>query len=78
VKQAIFVYVNHTGIRSWNQPVLTNERVSCSLKQQKPSILLDLMSDQLLIRCSTHCATLFEGMLVLKFKYSIHMVVAYS
>jgi len=25
VKQAIFAYVNHARIRSWNQPVLSNE-----------------------------------------------------
>jgi len=24
VKQAIFAYVNHARIRSWNQPVLSN------------------------------------------------------
>jgi len=25
MKQAILSYVNHTQIRSWNQPVLSNE-----------------------------------------------------
>jgi len=37
VKQAIFAYVNQVRIRSWNQPVLSNEdKVSCSRKQQEP------------------------------------------
>ena len=35
VKQAIFSYVNHTRIRSWNQPVLHKERnVFCTRKQR--------------------------------------------
>jgi len=38
MKQAYFVHVNHTEIRSWNQQVLSNEgkgksKVSCSRKQ---------------------------------------------
>jgi len=37
VKQAIFAYVNHARIRSWNQPVLSNEgKVCCSRKQREP------------------------------------------
>jgi len=33
VKQAIFNYVNHARIHSWNQPVLSNfGSVSCSRK----------------------------------------------
>jgi len=32
VKQSMFVYVNHARIRSWNQPVLSNEgKVSCTM-----------------------------------------------
>jgi len=35
VKQVIFAYVNHARIRSWNQPVLSNEgEVPCSRKQR--------------------------------------------
>jgi len=37
VKQAFFAYVNHYGIHSWNQSVLSNEgKVSCSRKQREP------------------------------------------
>jgi len=37
VKQAIFAYVNHAPIRSWNQPVLSNEgKVPCSRKEREP------------------------------------------
>jgi len=37
VKQAMFAYVNHAQIRSWNQPVLSNEgKVSCPRKQRGP------------------------------------------
>ena len=36
MKQAIFAYVNHAGIRSVNQPVLSSQgKVSCSRKQRK-------------------------------------------
>jgi len=35
VKLAIFAYVNHARIRSWNQPVLSNEgKDSCSTKRR--------------------------------------------
>jgi len=35
VKQATSAYLNHARIRSWKQPVLSNEgKVSCSRKQQ--------------------------------------------
>ena len=30
VKQALFSYVNHAQIRSWNQPVLSKFQVSCT------------------------------------------------
>jgi len=36
MKQAMFASVNHVQIRSWNQPVLSNEsKVSCSSKQRE-------------------------------------------
>ena len=40
-------YVNHAQIRSWNQPVLSNEgKVSCSRKQRGPLIGLELTTDR--------------------------------
>ena len=37
VKQAMFAYVSHARIRSWNQPVLSNEdKVSFSRKHREP------------------------------------------
>ena len=40
MKQAIFTYVNHAFIPSWNQPVLSNEgKVSCSRKQRESGAL---------------------------------------
>jgi len=46
VKQAIFAYVNHARIHSWNQTVLNNEcKVSCSRKQQELLMGLKLMSN---------------------------------
>ena len=40
-------YVNHAQIRSWNQPVLSNEgKVSCSGKQRGPLLGLELMTDR--------------------------------
>ena len=58
VKQAMFAYVNYSRIRSWNQPVLSNEgKLSCSMKQQEP--LLGSNSrltgiHQLRVRRATH------------------------
>ena len=49
VKQAMFAYVNHARICSWNQPdrVLNNEgKVSCSWKQRGPLLGLELMTDR--------------------------------
>ena len=47
VKQAFFAYVNQAWIRSWNQPVLSNEgKVSCSRKQRKPLTGLELTTDR--------------------------------
>jgi len=60
VKQAIFAYVNHARIRSWNQPVLSNEgKVSCSRKQREPLIWLSRLTgiNRLRVRRTTHCAT---------------------
>jgi len=46
-KQVIFAYVNHARIRSWNQPVLSNEgKVSCSTKQRQPLMGLELKTDK--------------------------------
>jgi len=47
VKQAMFAYVNHARIHSWNQPILSNEdNISCSRKQQQPLIGLELTTDR--------------------------------
>ena len=47
MKQAIFAYVNHARIRSWNQPVLSNEgKVSCSSKQRGPLLGLELTTER--------------------------------
>ena len=47
VKQAIFAYVNHAPMRSWNQPVLRNDgKVSCSRKQRVPLMGLELQTDK--------------------------------
>jgi len=41
VKQAMFTYVNLARIRSWNQPVLSNEgKISCSRKQRESLLVL--------------------------------------
>ena len=56
----MFVYVIHARIRSWNQPVLSNEgKVSCSRKQQGPLLGLELTTDRhpLRVRRGTHCDT---------------------
>ena len=38
----MFAYINHTRIRSWNEPVLINEdKVSCSRKKQEPLMGLE-------------------------------------
>ena len=43
----MLAYVNHARIRSWNEPVLSNEgKVSCSRKQQKPLMGLELTTDR--------------------------------
>ena len=45
VKQAIFAYVNHAQMGSWNQLVLGNEgKVSCSRKQQQLLMGLEHMT----------------------------------
>ena len=42
----MFAYVNHAPIRSWNQPVLSNEgKVSYSRKEQGPLLGLKLTTD---------------------------------
>jgi len=47
VKQTLFAYVNHAGIRSWNQPVLSNQsKVSCSRKQRGSLMGLELTTDR--------------------------------
>ena len=47
MKQAMFAYVNPLQIRSWNQPVRSNEgKVSCSRKQQEPLLGLKLTTDR--------------------------------
>jgi len=47
VKQALFAYVNHAQICSWNQPVLSNEgKISCSRKQLEPLMGLELTTDR--------------------------------
>ena len=47
VKQAMFAYGNHAQIRSWNQPLLSNEgKVSCSRKQPEPLMGLKLTTDR--------------------------------
>ena len=53
----LFAYVNHARIRSWNQPVLSNEsNVSCSRKQRGPLMGLELTTDRYPpIMNQTHC-----------------------
>ena len=47
MKQATFDYVNHDRIRSWNQPVLSNEgKVYCSRKQRELLKGLKLTTDR--------------------------------
>ena len=47
LKLALFAYVNHTRIRSWNQPVLSNKgKVSCSRKQLEPLMGLEIKTDR--------------------------------
>ena len=46
--QASFAYFNHARIRSWNQPVLSNEgTVSCSQKHREPLMGLELTTVRL-------------------------------
>ena len=46
-KPAVLAYVNHARIRSWNQPVLSNEsKVSCSRKQREPLMGFELTTDK--------------------------------
>ena len=57
MKQTLFAYVNHARIRSWNQPILSNEgNVSCSRKQREPLMGLELMTDKQpqIKRCPLH------------------------
>jgi len=47
VKQAIFAYVDHTRIRSWNQPVPSNESAISCLRKQRGSLMgLELTTDR--------------------------------
>ena len=46
--------MNHAGIHSWNQPVLSNAG-SFLLKE---TMGFELPIDQLQVRCSTYCAVL--------------------
>ena len=47
MKQAIFAYVNHEQICSWNQPVLSNKgKVACSRKQWEPFMGFKLITDR--------------------------------
>ena len=47
MKQAMFAYVNHAQILSWNQPILSNEgKVSCSRKQGWLLLGLELTTDR--------------------------------
>ena len=59
MKHATFAYVNHARIRSWNQPVPSNEgQVSCSSKQQEPLMGLELGLTgihRLRVRRTAHC-----------------------
>ena len=42
-----FTCINHAQIRSWNQPVLSNEgKYSCSMKQREPLLGLKLTADR--------------------------------
>ena len=43
----MLAYVNHARIRSWNEPVLSNEgKVPCSRKQRGPLLGLELTTDR--------------------------------
>ena len=43
----MFAYVNHARMRSWNQPVLSNDgKASCSRKQRGPLLGLELTTDR--------------------------------
>mgnify|MGYP000488247438 CR=1 FL=1 len=43
----MLAYVNQARIRSWNEPVLSNEgKVSCSRKQRGPLLGLELTTDR--------------------------------
>ena len=45
--KATFAYANHAQIRSWNQPVLSNEgKVPCSRKQREPLLETGLKTDK--------------------------------
>ena len=55
-----YAYVNHARIRSWNQPVLSNEnKVSCSRKQRGPLMGLEFTTDRYppITRRATYCDT---------------------
>ena len=44
---SLIAYVNHARIRSWNQPVLSNQsKVSCSRKQRGPLMGLELTTNR--------------------------------
>ena len=47
---------NHARIRSWNQPVLSNNgKVSCSRKQRGPLMGFEPMTSTLRVRHVTYC-----------------------
>jgi len=61
VKRAFFAYVNHTRIRLWNQPALSNEsKVSCSRKQRETLMGFELTTDRH-SPITSHYATLWLG-----------------
>ena len=58
MKQALFAYVNHIWICSWNQPVLSNEgKVSCSKKQWEILMGFKCKTDQLIVSLFSHFTT---------------------
>jgi len=48
-KQAIFAYINHNQIHSWNQPVLSNESKGFNVERNKGGVYDrgQIMDDQL-------------------------------
>jgi len=47
VKASKYDYCNHAQIYTWIQPAMRNEgKVSCAMKQQEPSMRLELTADR--------------------------------